>query len=218
MDWPPFFPTHDALPATLPIFPLTGVLLLPHGQLPLNIFEPRYIAMIDDALAHERLIGMVQPSGPGSPPRVYPKGCAGRITSFDETDDGRYLITLTGVCRFDIREEVATLRGYRRVAADWSGYRTDMVCGGGQSCLDRTRLKSVLMAYFKRQGITANWEAVDNAPDDRLVISLAMICPFDPQEKQALLEAPGPAERADLLVSLIEMAALANQIPDAPPQ
>lgn len=218
MDWPPFFPKYDALPATLPVFPLTGVLLLPRGQLPLNIFEPRYIAMIDDALAHERLIGMVQPKGPGNPPHVYPYGCAGRITSFDETDDGRYLITLTGVCRFRIQEELASLRGYRRVVADWSDYRADMASRPETPCLDRARLKSVLMAYFQRQGITANWEAVDNAPDDRLVISLAMICPFDPQEKQALLEARGPAERADLLLSLIEMAALANQTPDAPQQ
>ncbi len=218
MDWPPFFPTYGAMPSTLPVFPLSGVLLLPRGQLPLNIFEPRYIAMIDDALAHERMIGMVQPSGPGNPPKVYPHGCAGRITSFDETDDGRYLITLTGLCRFRIDQELATVRGYRRVVADWSGFRDDMEGRVETPCLDRARLKSVLMAYFRRQGITANWEAVDNAPDDRLVVSLAMICPFDPKEKQALLEAPDPAARADLLLSLIEMAALANQTPDVPTQ
>lgn len=219
MTWPPFFPTFDQLSPSVAIFPLTGVLLLPRGQLPLNIFEPRYIAMVDDALATDRLIGMIQPvagAGDHGTPEVYPMGCAGRITSFDETDDGRYLITLTGLCRFHLVEELETTRGYRRVVADWSPFRDDMEATAGDLGLDRDRLGQALAAYFERQGIKANWDAIDDTPDDRLVTSLAMICPFSPCEKQALLQAPSRPERAELLLSLIEMAALDNEGSDTP--
>ncbi len=219
MTWPPFFPSFNDLSQTLPIFPLTGVLLLPRGQLPLNIFEPRYIAMIDDALSSDRLIGMIQPvdaTANGAAPEVYSTGCAGRITTFDETDDGRYLITLTGLCRFNLEEEVSTTRGYRRVKTDWSPFRDDMA--PAEDCLqvDRDRLRQALSVYFNRQGISANWDAIEGTPDDRLVTSLAMICPFAACEKQALLEAPTPQERAALLLSLIEMAAIDNQGSDTP--
>ena len=219
MTWPPFFPSFDELSQTLPIFPLTGVLLLPRGQLPLNIFEPRYIAMIDDALSSDRLIGMIQPvdgATNGSAPPVYSTGCAGRITTFDETDDGRYLITLTGLCRFHLEEELATMRGYRRVKTDWSPFRIDMAPAEDDLDFDRQRLHQALSTYFQRQGISANWDAIDCTPDDRLVTSLAMICPFSACEKQALLEAPTPQERAALLLSLIEMAAIDNQGSDKP--
>src|SRR5438874_3440975 len=141
-----------ALPAILPIFPLAGVLLLPRGRLPLNIFEPRYLAMTRDALAGERLIGMVQPSDPatsGSNPTVYPTGCAGRITSFSETEDGRFLITLTGTCRFRIREELPLLEGYRRVVPEWSEFARDLE-SENEPAFDRERLMRGLRAYFQQ--------------------------------------------------------------------
>src|SRR5215471_4234948 len=197
-----------ALPAILPIFPLTGVLLLPRGRLPLNIFEPRYLAMTRDALAGERLIGMVQPSEPadmrGNPP-VYPTGCAGRITSFSETDDGRFLITLTGICRFRIGEELPLLEGYRRVVPEWGPFARDLD-GEDETGFDRDRLLRGLRAYFQQHQISADWDAVTAVPGERLVTSVAMICPFDPSEKQALLEAPDLEERARLLTAIVEMA------------
>ena len=199
-----------ALPAILPIFPLTGVLLLPRGRLPLNIFEPRYLAMTHDALAGERLIGMVQPSDPAAPggnPPVYPTGCAGRITSFSETEDGRYLITLTGISRFRIGEELPMLDGYRRVVPQWGEFTRDLA-GEDETSFDRDRLLRGLKGYFQQHQISADWDAVTAVPGERLVTSIAMICPFDPSEKQALLEAPDLDERARLLMAIIEMAGL----------
>ncbi|MFY8093136.1 MAG: LON peptidase substrate-binding domain-containing protein [Niveispirillum sp.] len=207
MSQNPFDLPHDQLPETIPVFPLTGVLLLPRGKLPLNIFEPRYLNMVQDALATNRMIGMVQPrdGGPGANPPLYDIGCAGRITSFSETEDGRFLITLTGVSRFRIVQEMATTRFYRRVVADWAGFATDL--NDDAPCdVDRGRLDGVLRAYFKQQGISANWDSVAQAPLDRLVTSLAMICPFDAPEKQALLESPDLNARAQLLLALVEMA------------
>jgi hypothetical protein len=203
-------PDDAALPDILPIFPLTGVLLLPRGQLPLNIFEPRYLAMTRDAMEGERLIGMVQPSDPPiremNPP-VYPTGCAGRITSFSETEDGRLLITLTGVSRFRIREELPLLSGYRRVAADWQEFTADRAAN--EAGFDRSRLTEGLRHFFTQRQVEANWEAIDKAPGETLVTSIAMMCPFAPNEKQALLEAPTLDERARLLTALIEMTATA---------
>lgn len=205
-------PNFQELPETLPVFPLSGVLLLPRGLLPLNIFEPRYLAMVDDTLGGHRLIGMIQPQaaeeerGDGPPP-LYEVGCAGRITSFEETDDGRYLITLTGVCRFRAGPELPLQRGYRRVKAHWSGYEVDYL-GSEATFLDRDRLRTALVAYFQRNEINANWKAIEETPDERLLTSLAMICPFAPPEKQALLEAPTVAERGETLISLLEMAVL----------
>lgn len=206
----PFDPTFDRLPRTLPIFPLPGVMLLPRARLPLNIFEPRYLAMVEDALKGDRNIGMIQPLDPASrakAPPVYETGCAGRITSFSETDDGRYLITLTGVCRFHVLSELETVGGYRRVHPGWERFAGDLVedPGGG---IDRDRLLAGLKCYFRAQGISANWEHIVGTPDERLVNSLAMICPFAASEKQALLEAPDLTERATLLIALIEMAIL----------
>jgi len=209
-----------ALPDILPIFPLTAVLLLPRGRLPLNIFEPRYLAMTRDALGGARLIGMVQPSDPpkdhtgGGPgidnrmnPPVYPIGCAGRITQFSETDDGRYLLTLTGVSRFRLREELPLLSGYRRVVPDWRpfGHDQDRPADPG---FDRARLIRGLKSYFTGRQISADWEAIEKAPGEHLVTSIAMACPFAPSEKQALLEAADPDERARLLTTLVEMAAI----------
>lgn len=196
------------LPATLPVFPLSGVLLLPGGKLPLNIFEPRYLAMTDDALAGDRLIGMIQPANGedgAEVPALYPTGCAGRITQFSETEDGRYLITLTGVARFDINQEIDSMRGYRRVIPDWTPYRDDL---GPQEepRIDRDRLMRALRGYFDLNGIKADWEAIERTSDGQLVTTLSMICPFDPTEKQAILVAGELPDRARTMLTLLEMA------------
>jgi Lon protease-like protein len=201
-------PPRPALPDVIPIFPLPGVLLLPRGRLPLHVFEPRYRAMVEDALGGNRFVGMIQPLDPESremQPAVYPVGCAGRITAFRELEGGRYLITLTGVSRFRAGEELLPMRGYRRVVPSWTGFAADLeeICTIG---FDRSRLYGSLRGYLTTEGIAANWEAIESAPDERLVTSLAMICPFAASEKQALLEAADLAERAKLLTSLIEMA------------
>jgi Lon protease-like protein len=205
---------EDDLPDILPIFPLTGVLLLPRGRLPLNIFEPRYLAMTRDAMEAERLIGMVQPTDPPIReinPAVYPLGCAGRITSFSETEDGRILITLTGVSRFRIREELPLLSGYRRVVAEWGDFIDDR--NPDAAGFDRARLKEGLKSFFSQRQLQADWSAIDQAPGEHLVTSIAMMCPFAPNEKQALLEAKSLAERARLLTALIEMS-LPGPAPD----
>jgi Lon protease-like protein len=202
------------LPETLPIFPLTGVLLLPRGKLPLNIFEPRYLAMTRDAMGGERLIGMVQPTDPPIRelnPAVYPTGCAGRITSFSETEDGRFLITLTGVSRFRIREELPLVSGYRRVVAAWQEFSADR--DADAAVFDRSRLVAGLRSFFAQRQVQADWAAIDRAPGEHLVTSIAMMCPFAPNEKQALLEAATLDERARLLTALIEMTATAP-LPD----
>src|SRR5579862_6683523 len=209
------------LPQVLPIFPLTGVLLLPRGRLPLNIFEPRYLAMTSDALGGERLIGMVQPSEPqndgrgggGISPALYPVGCAGRMTQFSETDDGRYLITLTGVSRFRVVEELPLLSGYRRVVPDWRPFAGDRNAAGDLG-FDRERLLRGLRSYFAQRQISADFDAIDKAPGEYLVTSLAMACPFAPSEKQALLEAVDLDTRAELLTALVEMAAIEPRTED----
>ena len=215
MSRSPFAPSFEQLPSALPIFPLTGVLLLPRGKLPLNIFEPRYLAMTRDALGADRLIGMIQPQeggDDGDAPPVYRTGCAGRMTSFSETDDGRYLITLTGVARFDIAEELPRDRLYRRVAADWQRWRGDL--DDVPRAVDRKRLLAALKPFFLRNGIDADWEAVESTSDERLVTTIAMGCPFQPSEKQALLEAADTAERARLLTALVEMEVHSGAEPD----
>jgi hypothetical protein len=204
----PFDPGFDELPGRLPIFPLTGVLLLPRGRLPLNIFEKRYLAMTADALKADRFIGMVQPqdgAGDAGEPAVYRTGCAGRMTSFGETDDGRYLITLTGVARFDIAGELPRERPYRQVVPDWQPYRGDLE--PADAPLDRPRLLAALKPFLERHRIAADWPAVEATPDERLVTTIAMVAPFQPSEKQALLEARDLGERARLLTALVEMAA-----------
>lgn len=198
----------DDLPATLPVFPLPGVLLLPGGRLPLNIFEPRYLAMFDDALASNRLIGMIQPNSGqerAAVPDLYPTGCAGRIVQFSETEDGRYLITLLGVARFDASSEVESMRGYRRVIPNWDAFHRDLDGEGGAG-IDRDRLMASLRGYFERRGIKADWDAIERTDDAQLVTTLAMLCPFDPTEKQALLVAANPVDRAETMIALMRMA------------
>jgi Lon protease-like protein len=204
------------LPGELPVFPLAGVLLLPRGRLPLNIFEKRYLAMFDDALGGDRLIGMIQPSAQVNEPSpaLFSVGCAGRITSFSETGDGRYLVALDGVARFGIAEELPLQRGYRRVVPDWTRFATDVTEDTG--AIDRHRLIELLQAYFRQQSLSANWDAIGQAPDERLVTSLAMICPFEPPEKQALLEAGCLSDRARLMMSLLEIAIAGHGDDDRP--
>jgi len=208
----PFDPDFDDLPPALPIFPLTGVLLLPRGRLPLNIFEPRYLNMVTDALASNRMFGMVQPSTANAEsqegePAVYQTGCAGRITHFEETDDGRFILSLKGVSRFDIVEEIPTVRGYRKCAVDWGRYRGDLAAAVALE-IDREKLVGAVRRYFSAKGIEADWDAINQAGDEYLVTSIAMLCPFDPPEKQALLEAADLTGRSELLTTIVQMAAL----------
>jgi Lon protease-like protein len=207
----------EDLPRIIPVFPLPGVLLLPRGRLPLNIFEKRYLAMFDDALAGDRMVGMIQPTDPAMPepsPQLFGVGCAGRITSFNETGDGRYLVALDGVARFRTVEELPLHRGYRRVVANWAPFDADLE--EREFTLDRKRLTELLQAYFRQQGLSANWDAVGQTPDERLMTSLAMICPFEPSEKQALLEASCLSERARLMMALLEFAVAGRGDGDSP--
>lgn len=197
--------TDRELPSVLPVFPLPGVLLLPRGQLPLNIFEPRYLVMVDDALKGDRLIGMIQPRGDEERPALYDTGCAGRITSFEETGDGRYMIVLTGVSRFTVGKELPVEKGYRRVTPDWSGFTADSD-PASDVCIDRQVLKTLLHDFFDLHGISCDWDTIDGAPDEKLVTCLCMVCPFDPGEKQALLEARSCMERAERFMTLLRMA------------
>jgi Lon protease-like protein len=195
------------LPQAIPVFPLDGALLLPAGALPLQIFEPRYIAMIDDALAGHRLIGMVQTrrGGERQRPRLARVGCCGRVTSYSETGDGRYLITLTGVCRFEIGEELIVPTPYRQVRARYDLFAHDLDAQEAAIEFDRPPFLAVLRRYLDQRGLGIEWEAVNTAPAAALVNSLAMALPFDPAEKQALLEAPGLEERRAALTALLEI-------------
>ena len=200
--------TSNTLPKIIPIFPLPGVLLLPFTKLPLNVFEPRYVAMTRDALKSNWIIGMIQPRATASnkeQPDIYLVGCAGKIVTFSETDDGRFLITLNGIARFMVKEELPLIRGYRRTAIDWRPFEKDMRTDNS-SVIDRPRLESVLRKYFDTRRINARWDEIKQAPDSQLVATLAMQCPFTFEEKQALLEAPGIEDRAELIVSLLTMA------------
>jgi Lon protease-like protein len=225
----PFDPVFEQLPDTLPIFPLSGVMLLPGGKLPLNIFEPRYLAMIFDSLAGHRMIGMVQPMQPGGfagdgmpvedgRPRVHRVGCAGRIVSFNESEDGRLLLALSGVCRFEVGRELDLAQGgYRRVSSLFAPYRADLDHADEVVELDRERLMAALAAFFRSRGLSTDWDAVKQAADRNLVTSLSMMLPFGPAEKQALLEAADTTARARLLVAFLEMGAF-GQPPDSSPQ
>lgn len=198
----------DDLPKTLSIFPLTGVLVLPRGQLPLNVFEPRYLALVESALSGSRMIGMIQPlenEEKTLKPALSAIGCAGRITGYRETDDGRYLITLTGVCRFRVAQELTVETPFRQVVADYVPFAGDLA-EGGDGEFPRERLLAALNSYLSRRELKADWRSVMNAPAETLVNALAMLCPFEPAEKQALLEARGWPERVSTLLALLEMA------------
>jgi uncharacterized protein len=197
------------LPEILPIFPLPGALLLPRGHLPLHIFEPRYRKMTEAALSGERMIGMVQPRDPeietiGDEGLIYDTGCAGRIISFTEIDGGRFLLTLRGVCRFRIARELPLQDGFRRVRPDYEPYQQDVAEPVGMA-LDRDTLIGSVHRYVHAKGLTADWPAIKEASDEALVVALSMMCPFEPREKQALLECHDLAALAHLLTSLLEM-------------
>lgn len=195
----------ENMPDMLAIFPLHGVLLLPGGQLPLNIFEPRYLAMVDEALRTNRLIGIIQPRIENEE-ELYTTGCAGKIVSFTETPDGRYEITLKGISRFDLSEELPVhTKNFRSVTPDWASYESDLNIDPSCLGLDRNKLKSLLKQYFAQQEMECDWSAIDEAPDGKLMTCLSMTCPFEPAEKQALLEEKCCKKRAQMFITMMEM-------------
>lgn len=202
--------THDAdLPGTIPIFPLPGALMLPRARLPLHIFEPRYLAMIDDTLkTSHRLIGMVQPyTAPGTgEKKLHTIGCAGRLTQFSETEDGRYMITLAGMSRFRVAQEVEGFQPYRRCDVSWDGFGADLGAEEKDPGFDRDSFLNTLSRYFDAMDLSTDWESLSEADDELLINSLSMLCPFEPEEKQALLEAPSLTTRRETIAALLEFA------------
>ncbi len=212
------------LPEIISVFPLPGALLLPRGQMPLNIFEPRYLALVDDALRDgHRLIGMIQPdpAHPGTEdrPGLYKIGCAGRITQLAETGDGRYLLQLTGVARFRIVEELKVATAYRQCRVDFTAFTDDFVARKGEDAVDRKAVLVALSDFLKANDLKADWAGIESASNEALVNALAMMSPYDPAEKQAMLEAPDLKTRAEILVAVTEIAlARANTEGDPPLQ
>src|ERR1700761_9318942 len=198
------------LPELIPVFPLAGALLLPRGQMPLNIFEQRYLAMVDDAFRDgHRLIGMIQPdvthSRSEEDPVLFHVGCVGRITQLAESGDGRYILELTGIVRFKIVEEMKVLTQYRQCRVDYFPYLDDFTARKGEDAVDREALLAVLTDFLKANNLKVDWEGVENAPNEALVNALAMMSPYGPPEKQAMLEAPDLKTRAEILIAITEM-------------
>ncbi|WP_102110241.1 LON peptidase substrate-binding domain-containing protein [Oceaniglobus roseus] len=201
-------PVKD-LPPNIPVFPLPGALLLPRARLPLHIFEPKYLAMLDDTLkTQHRLVGMVQPRDiPGSTEtRLHSIGCAGRVTGFSETEDGRYMITLAGVSRFRITAETSGFTPYRCCDVSWDGFSRDLGPAEQDRDFDRDAFLRLLSRFFEAQDLKTDWASLNEAEDELLINSLSMLCPFEPEDKQALLEAPSLSTRRETLVTLIEFA------------
>lgn len=198
---------HD-LPEIIPVFPLPGALLLPRARLPLHLFEPRYLAMMDDVLKTDnRLIGMIQPyEAPGKSDRLHAIGCAGRLTAFSETEDGRYMVTLSGMSRFRVVTEEDGFTPYRRCKVSWDGFGRDLGPTEMDEGFDRATFLQTLGRFFDDQGLKTDWESLSEAEDELLINSLSMLCPFEPEDKQALLEAPSLTTRRETLVTLIEYA------------
>ncbi len=197
------------LPDTVPLFPLPGALLLPRARLPLHIFEPRYLAMLDDTLkTSHRLIGMVQPREvpEGCDKKLHCIGCAGRVTAFSETEDGRYMITLSGVSRFRIQADVTGFCPYIKADVSWKTFGRDLGQSEGDESFERKRFMDLLSRYFQVMDLSTDWEGIKDAEDELLINSLSMLCPFDPEDKQALLEAPSLSTRRETLTTLIEFA------------
>ena len=197
------------LPQVIPVFPLPGSILLSRGQLPLNVFEPRYLNMVDDAMAGDRIIGLIQPliSAPEPQPPLARVGCAGRITSFNETSDGRYLITLTGVCRFRVTSELQVKTPYRQVRADFAPFEADLRAPDPAADFDRDHFLDALRPYLEHRGLNVDWDTAEAAPQEALINSLAMALPFEAAEKQALLEAVAVEDRARALTALLRIDA-----------
>jgi Lon protease-like protein len=209
----PFIPTYDALPQTLPIFPLPGAIVMPNSELPLNIFEPRYLNMVEDALASHRLIGMIQPAlEPDSPKQALsPSGCAGRITQYRETLDGRIEIVLTGVCRFDAGEEIRSTRGYRLVVPRWQRFAADCDESHESGLRQRGALDASLKRYFEVHNLQADWERLARLPAQRMLNSLISALPIGNGEKQALLETVDDEARAELFIGLLQHSSSGQQ-------
>ncbi|QOZ06283.1 LON peptidase substrate-binding domain-containing protein [Bradyrhizobium sp. CCBAU 51765] len=211
------------LPEIIPVFPLPGALLLPRGQMPLNIFEPRYLAMVDDSLRDgHRLIGMIQPDVAHSPknsdkPALFRVGCVGRITQLAESGDGRYILELTGVARFKIVEELEVLTAYRQCKVDFFTFVDDFTARMGEEEVDREALLAVLADFLKANNLKVDWEGVESAPNEALVNALAMMSPYGPAEKQAMLEAPDLKTRAEILIAVTEMDLAKKRTSGDPP-
>jgi uncharacterized protein len=210
------------LPEIIPVFPLPGALLLPRGQMPLNIFEPRYLAMVDDSLRDgHRLIGMIQPdvthSRSEATPVLFRVGCAGRITQLAESGDGRYILELTGIARFKVVEELSALTPYRQCRADFFPYADDFVARKGEQEVDRQALLEVLTDFLKANNLKVDWEGIEAAPNEALVNALAMMSPYGPAEKQAMLEAPDLKTRAEILIAVTEMDLAKKRTSGDPP-
>lgn len=205
----------EDLPAVIPVFPLSGALLLPRGQMPLNIFEPRYIAMVDHALASgHRLIGMIQPdvahSSSNDNPVLFKIGCVGRITQIAETGDDRYLMQLTGIARFRVEEEIAAATPFRQCRVTFAPYADDFIARKGEDQVDRGAVLHALSNFLKANNLKADWEGIENAPNEALVNALAMMSPYGAAEKQAMLEAPDLKTRAEILVAITEIELAKN--------
>lgn len=196
-------------PGVIPVFPLGGALLLPRGQMPLNIFEPRYLAMVDDAIRSHRIIGMLQPepetSRQASAPGLLQIGCIGRITQFAETGDDRIILTLTGISRFRVIEELSVTTPYRQCRVSYDDFAIDFMPRAGEEEVDRNGLLKALRAFAKANELKIDWKGVNEAPNEALVNALSMMCPFGPREKQALLEAHDLRTRAEVLVAITEI-------------
>jgi uncharacterized protein len=211
------------LPELIAVFPLPGALLLPRGQMPLNIFEPRYLAMIDDAFRDgHRIIGMIQPDvvhsqKPEDNPKLFRVGCAGRITQLAETGDGRYVLELTGISRFKVVEELTVLTPYRQCKVDFFSFADDFIARKGEDAVNREALLEVLTDFLKANNLKVDWEGVETAPNEALVNALAMMSPYGPAEKQAMLEAPDLKTRAEILVAVTEMDLAKKRTSGDPP-
>jgi uncharacterized protein len=210
------------LPETIPVFPLPGALLLPRGQMPLNIFEPRYLAMVDDSLRDgHRLIGMIQPDTAhprlAEKPSLYRVGCVGRITQIAETGDGRYLMQLTGVARFRVEEELSVATAYRQCRVTYVPFMDDFVARKGEDAVDRKALLEALQAFLKANNLKADWQGIESAPNEALVNALAMMSSYGPAEKQAMLEAPDLKTRAEILIAVTEIELAKGKDEDEPP-
>ena len=211
------------LPEIIPVFPLPGALLLPRGQMPLNIFEPRYLAMVDDCFRDgHRLIGMIQPDVAHSPknsdkPKLFRVGCVGRITQLAESGDGRYILELTGVSRFRVVEELEVLTAYRQCKVDFFTFVDDFTARMGEDEVDREALLTVLADFLKANNLKVDWEGVESAPNEALVNALAMMSPYGPAEKQAMLEAPDLKTRAEILIAVTEMDLAKKRTSGDPP-
>jgi Lon protease-like protein len=207
------------MPSVLPVFPLSGALLLPRGHMPLNIFEPRYLEMVDDALRDgHRMIGMIQPdavhAGTEDHPNLYKVGCVGRITQFGETGDGRYLIQLTGIARFRIEEEEKALTAYRQCRVTFAPFIDDFTARKGEADVNRNAVLTALTGFLKARHLEADWDGIEKAPNEALVNALSMMAPFGAAEKQALLEAPNLKSRAEILVAATEIELAKTQSGD----